>query len=460
MKSRTRFLKDTGARLAKESSLEKPYQGRDYQEMHQYPDVPLPPVVDDPPPGTGGLTCWYSEEGCEQLVGCWTGSDISLEGPLAHEAGYIEPNVIKGELIKWETSGLDDRGIEITMNPAVSENVFEVRFKDGNGEIHSFSLAITCNPYVDWTEVTAVPTQGIYGAHIDNNQDLHFTGQNVTTNTSIDHNKWNGASWTTTTILTNAKALGIGGSGNTIYIFYQTASEWRLATYNGSWSTELVKTSTDVIDSTDYASIFEDSSGYIHIFCSDKTNHELEHLTNSSGSWASEVVYTGNFIGRGRASIDLNSDVIHACFFVRDTSLNYKVLHFEGGWGSWTTTTLTTAVAAYTHADLVVVDNTAYMVGKGPNFRDITYGIITTGGSLSSGTFSTSNLFTYYDQVCHYINGKMVIIDGWEYHKNGSFAEVDFIAFDGSMRGIIDDTVNRIKYAYSGSNYKIYAKAY
>src|SRR3990172_8567254 len=113
-----RYLKEAEiagkAENVKESELEKPYNSKTYNEMQQEYNLVLPPpfewgelpgpipgiTLPDPPPGitpiggTGALQCWWTSTGCEQLVGCWAGSDLELDGPEAATAGYQPANVI------------------------------------------------------------------------------------------------------------------------------------------------------------------------------------------------------------------------------------------------------------------------------------------------------------------------------------------------------------------------------
>ena len=101
-----RYLKSGTMVGNKESVLEKPYKTSTYAQMQQDFNIPTPPSFDwgdlpvipgmdlPPPPGdvspiggTGGLTCYWTSTGCEQLVGCWAGSDLVLDGPEAATAG-------------------------------------------------------------------------------------------------------------------------------------------------------------------------------------------------------------------------------------------------------------------------------------------------------------------------------------------------------------------------------------
>lgn len=158
-----RYLKSGTLVGNKESVLEKPYKTSTYAQMQQDFNIPLPPPFDwgdlpvipgmdlPPPPGdvipiggTGALTCYWTSTGCEQLVGCWAGSDLVLDGPEAATAGYLPPQVSEGEIVQTTISGSENRGIDFVLNPAVPRNIFTVSFKDANGVIASQTIDITC----------------------------------------------------------------------------------------------------------------------------------------------------------------------------------------------------------------------------------------------------------------------------------------------------------------------------
>ena len=92
-----RYLKEAvaagKAENVKESELEKPYNVKQTYSAMQQDYQPITPPVIDPGPGTGGLKCIWTSTGCEQLVGCWAGSDIILDGPEAATAGYMPVEV-------------------------------------------------------------------------------------------------------------------------------------------------------------------------------------------------------------------------------------------------------------------------------------------------------------------------------------------------------------------------------
>src|SRR5574343_535615 len=162
--SNNRYLKSGTIVGNKESVLEKPYKVSTYAQMQQDFNIPTPPSFDwgdlpvipgmdlPPPPGdviqiggTGGLTCYWTRTGCEQVVGCCEGSDLVLDGPEAATAGYIPQSVSEGEIVQTTISGSETCGIDFVLSPLVPRNTFTVSFKDANGVIASQTIDITCS---------------------------------------------------------------------------------------------------------------------------------------------------------------------------------------------------------------------------------------------------------------------------------------------------------------------------
>jgi hypothetical protein len=363
-----RLLKEGKAITEKESVLEKPYKAKNYNSMQQdYNPIPLPPL--DPGYGTGGFKCVYVEDGCDQLVGCWAGSDIKLDGDDAETAGYVLPiNVTEGEIVKTVIGGGEDRGITLYLNPLVARNTFEVTFKAGNGELFTEKIDIACSTlptyYVDYLPASYAGNRAV--AVSDSSGYLHiFADGYVDPTRAITYIVWTNLGYTDS-LLSDAALLTsacIDSSDNiyVAYFLYSSGAEQviKVATYNGSiWSYETIKDFGASVITTEAPNIQLDSSGYLHIIVQVQPvsgspyDKYIYHYTNSSGSWQEEIL-TAALHGTVRLNYYIDGTTIHLAFWHREVNVSY-LEYMSGSWGSWSaTTTVKSGVSYYDNLSIV-----------------------------------------------------------------------------------------------------------
>lgn len=376
-----RYLKSGTLVGNKESMLEKPYKVSTYAQMQQDFNIPIPPSFDwgdlpvipgmdlPPPPGdvipiggTGGLTCYWTSTGCEQLVGCWAGSDLVLDGPEAATAGYLPPSVSEGEIVQTTISGSENRGIDFVLNPLVPRNTFTVSFKDANGVIASQTIDITCSTLPTYYTDTLPSCFGGNRAVMvsDSSGYIHFfTDGYIDPDRKIAHIVWNGLEYSCS-LLDDAALLPeacIDNSDN-IYVSYfdfssYTESMIRVASYNGSsWNYTTVKDfGTEVYGGYGGPIISLDSSGYLHIIES-IYGDRIYHYTNSSGSWQEEAI-TGVLTGDLNFDYYIDGTTIHLAYWYRASGISY-LEYIYGSWGSWSApSTIKSGVGSYDQISFV-----------------------------------------------------------------------------------------------------------
>jgi hypothetical protein len=366
LRSYDRLLKEAnlqGSGDPKESNLEKPYKSKTYSQMQQEYNPPLPPVI-DPGTGTGGLRCIWTSTGCEQLVGCWAGSDIVITGPEANTAGYIEPTIAEGEIISWNVSGSENRGIEILMSAIPRRNTFTVRFKDGTGVIHEEAINIDCNVITYNDEVIKqLPTfvwgdikTAIYGTTLA----YSYTTYDLDSNEArIVYSTWDGSAWSAEEIAFSETFSGASptvldfiydSSGNPCVV-HEVYGSFVTKVYltkkaSGTWTTTEI--SANNFYAEDYTvSLMVDSSGYLHCVGPVVSSGSIKfvHITNSSGSWVTEDC-TGSYYSIYNSGAAIDSDnVIHLIVQHRTTSgSTADITHFYGTSGIFSSESVETDI--------------------------------------------------------------------------------------------------------------------
>jgi len=382
-----RYLKEGTLISNKESVLEKPYNNKTYATMQQdFNPPPIPPwdwdpfkpppiIPPGPPPpgifppgGTGDLTCYYISQGCEQLVGCWAGSDLVLDGPEAATAGYLPPVVSQGEIVSQTISGSENRGIEFVLNPLVPRNTFTVSFKDANGVIASETVDITCAEPPSWTSdyPTCFESTGNKPTAVAlSNGYLHIFSDGTTSgNRRLTHIIWDGSSYSCTGLADLAyECAACVDSSDNIYIAYTDNDGGaqqiiKVGIYNGStWSYETVKDFGSDYGAISSISIELDSNGYLHIIAgimpvnSTPFDYNIYHYTNSSGSWQEEIIVSAIHYS---AVLDFYIDgtTIHLAYWHRESGTTSYLEYLFGSWGSWSaSTTIKSGSSFYDNID-------------------------------------------------------------------------------------------------------------
>jgi hypothetical protein len=354
-----RFLKEAvnlgKAENVKESELEKPYNVKQtYGAMQQNYNPVTPPVI-DPGPGTGGLNCLWTSTGCEQLVGCWAGSDIVLDGPEAATAGYMPVEVLTGAIVKHTVGGSEGRGIELIMSPIPQRNTFNVKFKDGLGIIHTQLIDIVCPHGVAWDRVS-IYNPGSWVALTDTFMDnsngyLHNLSVSFAT-FSLFYNFFDGNSWTAETIAGfwfSCPLVYIDVLGNPSLLYLSGTDIVGLTKSSGTWNsfTALSSLGANLV----LKAVHRDSSGYTHliyVYENLGVEYRVYYATDSSGSWQTELLVTLTVTGsweevyQGITSAIDSSDNVHVIYYQQqvDTTPNpdvyeTKFYHIYGTYGSW-----------------------------------------------------------------------------------------------------------------------------
>lgn len=381
-RSYDRLLKEgltAGTADPKESMLEKPYKSKTYSDMQQEYNPVLPPTV-DPGVGTGGLKCTWVGTGCEQLIGCWAGSDLVITGPEAATAGYQIPTVTAGEIVKWTVSGSENRGLEIIMSGIPLRNTFTVRFKDGLGVIHEVPIDIVCPHGVGWSSnIIYAPGSWIDPisprAFLGPTGLLYFVGINPNDG-NIVYGFFDGSGWTTESVGTGEDYLDICLNSSdepiifsTRNVIYPDRKIIAIVKSGGTW------TESDILTGIPNASVkyvFRDSSDYLHIFYSSSVIDQkfIYHATNSSGIWLTEllVTYTQDItwtaFDQGFSACIASDDTLHLIFtqsYTKESPTIYSsiVYHISGTYGSWSgvTTIVSRNTFIYSTASTCSVDN-------------------------------------------------------------------------------------------------------
>ena len=386
-----RYLKEAvnagKAENVKESELEKPYNVKQtYGTMQQDYNPILPPVIEWPdlpgvipgitvpvdddegiiPVGTGGLNCIWTSTGCEQLVGCWAGSDIVLEGPEAATAGYMPVIASVGEIVKQTISGAGGRGIELVLNPSMPSNSFTVYFHDGNGKVYAKHMDITCDIGLSWQieEITGVGTyNNAITACVDSLGHAHIFSDN---GTKLAHITWNGLSYSVEELSYRGAiaAVFVDGSDylHVAYDVLDLAEDKDTIVYatnaSGSWVETTVHNLGTVGSGTSVV-LLKDSSNYLHIVYR-RSDNRIYHVTNSSGSWVAETVITpaGSLAG-GISAVIKASDTIELVYVERISNTNY-LKYTSGTFGSWAASTTIASGTAFYDNLVLRLDSSEY----------------------------------------------------------------------------------------------------
>jgi hypothetical protein len=327
-----RFLKEAvnagKAENVKESELEKPYNVKQtYGAMQQNYNPITPPVI-DPGPGTGKLKCLWTSTGCEQLVGCWAGSDIVLDGPEAATAGYMPVEIITGEIVKQTINRSEGRALELIMSPLPRRNTFRVKFKDGLGVTFEQLIDIGCDtvnwfrqiayagPIYDKIVIAAIKNADVATTYADYDGSYYdrFNIANFITGVWSHEEIYTvGSVWETVSQL----GVAIASSGD-IYSGYRNkdflspytnTGVYTSVKSGGSWTTTKVSNTELLYGDYVRSGIALDSLGYTHII-GVKPNapyHRIIHITDASGSWQEEEI-TGDLDAVLKADFCILSD--------------------------------------------------------------------------------------------------------------------------------------------------------
>jgi len=334
-KKDVRFLKEG---VGPESVFEKPYLQREYTEMNQAPNTrSVPPPV----AGSGGLVCLYSATECEINAECYAGPGIKVEGgPKESGAGYYEPYVFKGGLIKW-TIGSDLRHITLVLHPGYTQNIINVTFRDGWGNDHDEEISVTCAAASNWVlMVNFTDLDGSLGSDIL--IILHDSVYN--TLVAVPENKiWrsqnNGASWTSeqtvgypaycgaydvahgTLIVTSGNGNYSAGNGCKIFVSSDGGDSWsqtqQFADFEDDFVQEIIY---DPVNETSVA--FVDATLDIAIWRS----------TDGGSNWTLIDTLIGAGKPRGAVFDPINSTIILAAGFIGNVT---KIWISDDGGATW-----------------------------------------------------------------------------------------------------------------------------
>lgn len=376
-KSYDRLLKEqvaAGTADPKESVLEKPYKSKTYATMQQEYNPVLPPTV-DPGAGTGGFKCIWINSGCDQLIGCWAGSDIDISGPDASNAGYLAPEFIEGELVKWEVSGSENRGIEILVANTPRRNTFTVKFRDGNGVIYSEAIDIECS-VIDWNfEETftgyVYSTYSLIAVAAGSKVAYTFGTYVAGFLDVVSVARLEAGSWTTDNVQTAGsmyyalRPWGLATNGSDEFyvggictdpLNVGTEDGIYINTYTGSWATAKALDTPPLVSVELRNGLMRDSGGYYHfIYFKQSGTYQLYHLTNASGSWQEEAI-AGTYVtaSPGDCCI-LSDDSIQIIVDVSVSGGDNELYHVSGSWGSWSAASIATSSASYAPANSSIV---------------------------------------------------------------------------------------------------------
>ena len=245
-KDYVQFLKQ---HVGPESVFEKPYLQKEYGEMNQSPNVPtVPPAVG----GTGELVCVYDSSSCKITVGCYAGPGIRIiGGPEEAAAGYGDPKVIQGAIIRWAIQQ-DVRAIEIILDPSVARNVVEVLFVDGWGRFYTQTVDITCSELplfysdVSGDDGWVRDDGGFYDANSDTRAGYHSSGGcdswhkfnniSVPSGSTITSAKLILYSWVTDSIAVDLKVYAEAADDATAPVSFAAFNALTLTTANVDWN--------------------------------------------------------------------------------------------------------------------------------------------------------------------------------------------------------------------------------
>jgi hypothetical protein len=473
-----RFLKEAAtlgkAENIKESELEKPYNVKQtYSAMQQDYDPLTPPTI-DPGVGTGGLKCIWTSTGCEQLVGCWAGSDIVLTGPEAATAGYLPIVPVTGEIVKQTIGGSESRGIDIIMSPIPLRNTFTVRFKDGLGTIHEVPIDITCPHGVGWlTKIIFAAGNWILANSVrlyldQSNGYLHSAC--IDSNTGeVKYSYFDGVGWTSETAFTAEDYVDICLDGSSNPFIVSTRSTG----FPNRKIISVVKsgvtwTETDLLTGIVGAvigAVFKDSSNYIHIIYENGTATQkiISHATNASGSWLSEDLVTFNKdagwdgFSQGYSACIAPNDTIHLVYtqyysITSPSSYSNIVRHKSGTYGSWsgatTLETRTSFLIEVTSACSSDNANNIYVIfDSSTSVRYYAYTGSWSGGEDITGSTVPAALLGVLKGASsvYYIDVDTTGNTLFEFNKTGSWAVTEFDATYGAGYGkIAYDYANNI----------------
>src|SRR5574343_652180 len=433
-----RYLKSGTMVGNKESVLEKPYKVSTYAQMQQDFNIPIPPSFDwgdlpvipgmdlPPPPGdivpiggTGALTCYWTSTGCEQLVGCWAGSDLVLDGPEAATAGYMTPQVIAGEIVQTTISGAENRGIDFVLNPLVSRNTFTVSFKDANGVIASQTIDIECQLAVSllYSIIDSFAAQisisknssGVISAVVRLGSALlkytTFDGSTWSTLSTIDDSFYSNSyfQYDISKDVPRIIAVNLDDYSN-IRLYEFSGGVWNSYSYTaGSGAFFYTNLTVDSLDNP-HVVVTHYLSG----------TYSFKHLYISAGNLVLEDIVT---IGTGIGSLSLlystftnTSNTIYFGYIVVNSSdSDQNVYIVSGTTGSWNSPEVVLALGTtggYAYGGLTNVSNSPHIAITHDNN---TYYLV------KSGTWSSTNIGTALRNPRIVQAGIYIFITGYEY---------------------------------------------
>lgn len=355
------------------SEYKKPYKENDFAEMESlfFPDK------------------YYDDKGAIWDQAGWSAaSNIRIvvnndgydQGTIAKIYAYVTP-FVHGEEWQWSLSGLPQHcslvDVKNISRLAGNQAVVMKIDVDNSAEVGTYTVTAsvrgTKKMLVEntktfkfkvalgfwWLLQTSVGSFGVVSADvaIDPNSDMHvalIVRRSIGGNNQdwLYHLKYEEATGALTTSFVASDTSSIGSAqivmvGSVPNIFYveqhngTTDNRLRRAYFSGgSWTYE-------TLDSGEYYGSGDvwrlaacvDSLGYLHLIVAERAwsgswTYHLQHRTNSSGSWQSENIATGEDWYAVAVAI-LSDDSMVVLAMVNATTY-YKVDCYEGSWGSWT----------------------------------------------------------------------------------------------------------------------------
>jgi hypothetical protein len=125
---------------------------------------------------------------------------------------------------------------------------------------------------------------------------------------------------------------------------------------SGSWITETVDSIGDIVIGMNWnISIAVDSSNNVHISYYDVTNNDLKYATNSSGSWVTEIVNSGEYGGKYNSIATDSLNNVHISYL--GGYQNYELKYATNSSGSWVTETVDSGESFLGEFNSIAIDS-------------------------------------------------------------------------------------------------------